>query len=57
MTYGIPFDAVLAAVHASNMTKVRPGPPVLNDYGKILKGPHYQPPRIAAVLAQVGHYG
>jgi|HubBroStandDraft_2_1064218.scaffolds.fasta_scaffold12081_7 predicted HAD superfamily Cof-like phosphohydrolase len=54
VTYGIPFDAVLKAVHASNMTKVVPGPPVLNDDGKILKGPGYEPPRIAALLGLDG---
>jgi predicted HAD superfamily Cof-like phosphohydrolase len=52
VTYGIPFDAVFAEVHRSNMTKVRPGPPVLNADGKILKGPNYQPPRIAELLAR-----
>lgn len=43
--YGIDLDAVLAEVHRSNMTKTG------HDGGKAVKGPGYQPPRIAAVLA------
>lgn len=50
---GRPVAADLA-VHASNMTKVVPGPPVLNADGKILKGPGYEPPRIAAALGLDG---
>lgn len=50
--YGIPFDAVLREVHRSNMTKV-------NDLslGKLVKGPGYDPPRIADILrrGQRGH--
>jgi pectin methylesterase-like acyl-CoA thioesterase len=57
VTYGIPFDAVFAAVHESNMTKVRPGPPVIDVNGKILKGPHYRPPTIAPVLRAAGWDG
>lgn len=54
VTYGIPFDRVFREVHRSNMTKVRPGPPLLNGDGKILKGPHYEPPCIEAVLERGG---
>lgn len=50
VTYGLPFDALLAEVHRSNMTKLIP-PVVINEDGKICKGPHYQPPGIAAILA------
>jgi predicted HAD superfamily Cof-like phosphohydrolase len=50
VTYGIRFDRVFAEVHRSNMTKVRAGAVLLGEHGKILKGPHYQPPRIAQVL-------
>jgi predicted HAD superfamily Cof-like phosphohydrolase len=52
VTYGIPFDRVFAEVHRSNMTKVVPGPPVLNGDGKILKGPGYEAPRIAELLGE-----
>jgi hypothetical protein len=49
VVYGIPFDAALAAVHASNMTKTNdPARP------KLVKGPGYQPPRIAELLAVQG---
>jgi predicted HAD superfamily Cof-like phosphohydrolase len=47
---GIPFDKVLAEVHRSNMTKLIP-PIELRADGKILKGPHYEPPQIEAILA------
>jgi Phosphoribosyl-ATP pyrophosphohydrolase len=45
VVYGIPFDAVLAEVHRSNMSKVN-----TPDEAKLVKGPGYQPPDIAAVL-------
>lgn len=45
VTYGIPLDAVLAEVHRSNMTKTN-----APDEAKLVKGPGYQPPRIAEVL-------
>jgi anti-sigma B factor antagonist len=50
VTYGLPFDKILAEVHRSNMTKVAGGP-VINEAGKIVKGPGYEPPRIAELLA------
>jgi predicted HAD superfamily Cof-like phosphohydrolase len=50
--YGIDLDAVLGEVHASNMTKLgADGRPVRRADGKVLKGPHYRPPEVAAVLA------
>ena len=49
--YGIDLDAVLDEVHASNMTKLgADGRPVRRADGKILKGPGYRAPDIAAVL-------
>ena len=49
--YGIDLDAVLDEVHASNMTKLgADGRPVRRPDGKVLKGPTYRPPDIAAVL-------
>jgi predicted HAD superfamily Cof-like phosphohydrolase len=47
VTYGIPFDAVLAEVHVSNMTKVNS----LAE-AKLVKGPGYRRPDIAGVLAE-----
>ena len=51
--YGIDLDAVLDEVHASNMTKLgADGRPIWRADGKVLKGPDYRPPDIAAVLAR-----
>ena len=49
VVYGIPFDEVFAAVHRSNMTKTN-NP----DEAKLVKGPGYEPPRIAALLGEDG---
>lgn len=46
---GIPFDRVFAEVHRSNMTKLIP-PVAIREDGKIIKGPHYEPPQIALIL-------
>lgn len=52
LTNGIDLDAVLDAVHQSNMSKIGPdGQAVVREDGKVLKGPHYRPPAVAAVLA------
>jgi predicted HAD superfamily Cof-like phosphohydrolase len=49
--YGIDLDAVLDEVHSSNMTKLgADGRPIRRADGKVLKGPGYRPPNIAAVL-------
>ncbi len=49
--YGIDLDAVVAEVHRSNMTKLgADGHPLYRADGKVLKGPTYQPPQVAAVL-------
>jgi len=48
VAYGIPFDAVLAEVHRSNMTKDN-----TPAEAKLVKGPDYEPPRIAEVLGVV----
>lgn len=48
---GIDLDAVLAEVHRSNMAKRGPdGRFMFREDGKVLKGPGYTPPDIAAVL-------
>jgi predicted HAD superfamily Cof-like phosphohydrolase len=49
VVYGIPFDAVLREVHVSNMTKVNSP-----AEAKLVKGPGYEPPRIAALLGMDG---
>jgi NTP pyrophosphatase (non-canonical NTP hydrolase) len=51
-TLGIDLDAVFAEVHRSNTTKLGPdGRFQLREDGKVLKGEHYQPPDIAAVVS------
>jgi predicted HAD superfamily Cof-like phosphohydrolase len=50
--HGIPLIAVLREVHASNMTKTN-----APDQGKLVKGPGYQPPRIAEILRAAGPAG
>ena len=53
--YGIDLDSVLDEVHASNMTKLgADGRPIRRADGKVLKGPNYRPPDIAAVLDCAG---
>jgi predicted HAD superfamily Cof-like phosphohydrolase len=46
--YKIPWDEVFAEVHRSNMTKFRDG--IVRPDGKIIKGMHYEAPRIAGIL-------
>ncbi len=49
--YGIDLDAVLDAVHESNMSKLgADGAPVRRADGKVLKGPGYRPPAVRAAL-------
>ena len=52
---GIDLAAVLAEVQRSNMSKLgADGRPVYRQDGKVLKGPGYLPPDVAAVLARGG---
>jgi len=52
---GIPLDAVLAEIQASNLSKLGDdGKPIYREDGKVLKGPGYFPPDIAKVLAESG---
>lgn len=55
LTYGINLDAVIAEVHRSNMSKLRPdGKPILREDGKVLKPATYTRPNLRRVLeAQV----
>ncbi|RDG36998.1 pyrophosphohydrolase domain-containing protein [Streptomyces corynorhini] len=55
LLHGIDLDAVIAEIHRANMTKPGPdGLPVRRADGKVLKGPHYQAPDVAAVLERQG---
>lgn len=50
---GIDLPAVLAEVQRSNMSKLgADGLPIHREDGKVLKGPDYRPPDIAAVLSR-----
>ena len=49
VTFGIPLDAVFEEVHRSNMTKTIE--PRWREDGKLIKGPHYEPPSLAPILA------
>ncbi|MEW1720319.1 MazG nucleotide pyrophosphohydrolase domain-containing protein [Streptomyces sp. NPDC093109] len=58
LVHGIDLDAVIAEIHRANMTKLGPdGRPVRRADGKVLKGPHYEAPDIAAVLTRQGWSG
>lgn len=58
ITFGIDLDAVIDAVHESNMSKLdEHGKPIYRDDGKVLKGPNYRPPIITeAMLNYVPEY-
>lgn len=51
LEWGIPLEKCLREVHRSNMSKLgEDGKPVLRADGKILKGPHFTLPDLAAIL-------
>jgi ADP-ribose pyrophosphatase YjhB (NUDIX family)/NTP pyrophosphatase (non-canonical NTP hydrolase) len=51
LAYGIPLDEVVAEVHRSNMSKLGPdGRAILRVDGKVVKGPGYEVPEIAAIV-------
>lgn len=48
---GIPHPDVVTEVHRSNMSKLGDdGLPLLRHDGKVMKGPNYSPPDVAAAL-------
>ena len=52
-TYGIDLDRAMTLVFESNMSKLdEQGMPIYREDGKVLKGPNYQPPDLAACLPQ-----
>jgi predicted HAD superfamily Cof-like phosphohydrolase len=54
LAYGVDLDAVVGEVHRANMTKLGlDGHPVVRD-GKVVKGPGFCPPDVAAVIGLVG---
>lgn len=48
LAFGIPIDIVFEEVHRSNMSKSLEK----NEYGKTIKGPHWSPPNIKAILVR-----
>ena len=55
ISYGIPIDEVFEEVHRSNMSKLDAnGKPITREDGKVIKGPHYDPPNIAPILRKYG---
>lgn len=53
LAYGVDLDAVVGEVHRANMTKLGlDGHPVVRN-GKVVKGPGFRPPDVAAVIGQV----
>lgn len=53
--YGINLDAIIQEVQDSNMSKfLDDGSPLLNDMGKIMKGPNYFRPNLPRVLEELG---
>ncbi len=48
---GLPFDLAFAEVQRSNMSKLgADGKPIYGDDHKVVKGPNYDPPHLAAVI-------
>ncbi|MFB8773141.1 MazG nucleotide pyrophosphohydrolase domain-containing protein [Streptomyces broussonetiae] len=55
LVHGIDLDQVIAEIHRSNMTKLGPDGRVdRRPDGKVLKGAHYEPPDVSAVLRRQG---
>lgn len=50
-TFGLDIETAFNRVHASNMSKLVDGKPVLREDGKVLKGPNYQPPNLGDLVA------
>ncbi|MDO0925407.1 MazG nucleotide pyrophosphohydrolase domain-containing protein [Streptomyces sp. TG1A-8] len=55
LVHGIDLDEVIAEVHRANMSKLGPdGRAVRRADGKVMKGEHYRPPDVSAVLRRQG---
>lgn len=51
VSLGINLDRAVELVHASNMSKLdNEGKPIIDSYGKALKGPNYQAPNLTECL-------
>ena len=51
VSWGIDLASVMDAIHTSNMTKTASH----KSAGKVMKGPNYEPPKIAEALAQAAN--
>lgn len=49
ISFGIPIEEVFTEVHRSNMTKSTEK----NDYGKTIKGPNFEPPKIREIIQKI----
>lgn len=53
LAFGLPASQITQEIHRSNMTKLgADGKPILAPDGKVVKGPNFQEPRIADVIAR-----
>lgn len=51
IAYGLPMDEIMNEIQRSNMSKLgRDGKPIYREDGKVLKGPDFTPPDIAAIV-------
>lgn len=51
VSFGIKLDVVLAEIHRSNMSKLGlDGRALLDERGKVVKGPNYSPPNLFPIL-------
>lgn len=55
LVFGFPAEDVMLEIQRANMSKLgEDGLPVYREDGKIMKGPNYAPPDVAAVLKKHG---
>lgn len=53
LVFGFPAEDVITEIHRANMSKLgEDGRPIYREDGKVLKGPNYTPPNVAAVLGK-----
>jgi len=50
VTFGLPVQPAFVRVHKSNMSKLVDGKPVLDEGGKVMKGPNYQKPDLSDLV-------
>lgn len=47
---GWPLDEAMDRIFESNMSKLVDGKPVKNEFGKVIKPPHYHPPYLSDLI-------